>query len=136
MGRVEILASRERRRIWSADQKLAILEEVATSGLTVADVARRHDVLPQQIYAWRRKFSEDRGRLLQEPCFLPVRLVANEAERSGEASGEEVVRKAASKSVAQTGWVEIHCKGGRVLKVDAGLEPTMLQGLIRSVEEA
>ncbi|MCK7616258.1 transposase [Roseibium sediminicola] len=59
MGRVEILTGRERRRIWSDDQKLAILEEVATSGLTIADVARRHDVLPQQIYAWRLKFAQD-----------------------------------------------------------------------------
>lgn len=136
MGRVEILTGRERRRIWSDDLKLAILEEVATSGLTVADVARRHDVLPQQIYAWRRKFAEDRGKLLQEPCFLPVTLVTSEAERSGEASGEEVVRKPASKTSARTRRIEIRCKGGRVLKVDAGLDPLMLQGLIRSVEEA
>lgn len=80
MGRVEILTGGERRRFWSDDQKLAILEEVATSGLTVAEVARRHDVLPQQIYAWRRKFAQDPGKLLQEPCFLPVTLVASEEE--------------------------------------------------------
>lgn len=81
MGWIEILTGRERRRIWSDDQKLAILEEVATSGLTVADVALWHDVLPQQIYVWRRKFSKGQEKLLQKPCFLPVTLAASEAER-------------------------------------------------------
>ncbi|MCK7616248.1 IS66-like element accessory protein TnpA [Roseibium sediminicola] len=136
MGRVEILTGRERRRIWSDDQKLTILEEVATSGLTIADVARRHDVLPQQIYAWRRKFAQDQREHLQEPCFLPVTLVASEAERHGQALEEESVRKPALKKAARMGRIEIRCKGGRVLKVDAGLDPLMLQGLIRSVEEA
>jgi hypothetical protein len=37
MARVEILAGRERRRFWSDEQKRAILEEAATSGLTMAD---------------------------------------------------------------------------------------------------
>lgn len=136
MGRVEILTGRERRRIWSDDQKLTILEEVATSGLTVADVARRHDVLPQQIYAWRRKFAQDQRERLQEPCFLPVTLVASETEIPGEASGEEAVRKPVLKKAARMGRIEIRCKGGRVLKVDAGLDQATLQGLIRSVEEA
>ncbi|MBG6211590.1 transposase [Labrenzia sp. EL_126] len=136
MGRVEILTGRERRRIWSDDQKLAILEEVGTSGLTVAELARRHDVLPQQIYAWRRKFAEDHEKRLHEPCLLPVTLVASEVETPGEASGEEAVRKPVLKKAARMGRIEIRCKGGRVLKVDARLDQATLQGLIRSVEEA
>jgi transposase len=55
MARVEILAGRERRRFWSDEQKRAILEEASTSGSTMADVARRHDIVPQQIYTWRRQ---------------------------------------------------------------------------------
>ena len=136
MGRVEILTGRERRRIWSNDQKLSILEEVLTSGLTVADVARRHDVLPQQIYAWRRKFAEDQGKFLQGPCFLPVTLVESAAEAPGDASAEVCIRNPVPKKVARAGRIEIRCKGGRVLKVDASLDPLMLQKLIRSVEEA
>ncbi|MGL4965388.1 MAG: transposase [Inquilinus sp.] len=56
MARVEILTGRERRRAWSDDQKLTILEEVATSRLGVAAIARRHDLVPQQVYRWRRQF--------------------------------------------------------------------------------
>ena len=54
MGRVEILTGVERRRSWSEEQKRAILLEAATSGQGVSAVARQHDILPQQIYAWRR----------------------------------------------------------------------------------
>ena len=136
MGRVEILTGRERRRFWSDAEKLAILEEVGTSGLPVAEVARRHDVLPQQIYAWRRKFSQGQGKLLQEPCFLPVTLVASEAETAGSTPDAEGIRKSAPTKAARTGRIEILCKGGRVLTVDAGLEPAVLQDLIRSVEAA
>jgi transposase-like protein len=47
---MEIVTGRERRRRWSEEDKLKILQEAATSGLSVADVARRYDVVPQQIY--------------------------------------------------------------------------------------
>jgi transposase len=52
MARVEIWTGRERRRSWSDEQKLQILREAASS-LSVSAVARKHDVVPQQIYIWR-----------------------------------------------------------------------------------
>jgi len=54
--RVEILSGVERRRVWSDEEKLRILDEIAASGLSVAAIARRHDILPQQIYTWRKRF--------------------------------------------------------------------------------
>jgi len=51
----EILTEVERGRRWSDEQKLAIVNEVGVGGASVADVARRHDVGRQQIYAWRRQ---------------------------------------------------------------------------------
>jgi transposase len=74
MARMEIVTGRERRRRWSEDSKLEILQEAATSGPSVAEVARRHDVVPQQIYIWRRqllaKASADAGVRGALPCFL------------------------------------------------------------------
>ena len=49
MARMEIVTGRERHRKWSDGKKLAILEEATTIGLNAADVARRHDVVPQQL---------------------------------------------------------------------------------------
>jgi hypothetical protein len=40
------------------------------------------------------------------------------------------------KPKARPGPIEIRCKGGRILKVEANLDPSVLRALIRSVEEA
>lgn len=50
MGSMAILTSDERRCDWSDDEKLSILQEAAEPDARIADVARRHDVKPQQIY--------------------------------------------------------------------------------------
>ncbi|NTG09363.1 transposase [Agrobacterium rhizogenes] len=51
MAKVEILTGGERQRRWSTELKLSILQEAFSADGSVSDVARRHDVLPQQIYA-------------------------------------------------------------------------------------
>ena len=54
MARVEVLAGRERRRRWSAEQKRAIVAAAFEPGAVVRDVARQADVTPSLIYRWRR----------------------------------------------------------------------------------
>jgi transposase len=139
MARMEIVTGRERRRRWSDEKKLQILREAATSGLSVADVARRHDVVPQQIYIWRRqllaKVKANASGHGAPPRFLPVAVVG-ETEEPEAPQGERAGGAEKPKAVARPGRIEIRCKGGRVLKVEAGLAPAVLQALIRSVEVA
>ncbi len=131
MGRMEILTGIERRRDWSDDEKLSILQEAAEPDARIADVARRHDIKPQQIYTWRRKFPAEQA----EPVsFLPVALIATPS--SDEAERPAPMDKPTTKRSARTMRIEIGCKGGRVLKVEANIEPDVLKALIRSVEEA
>lgn len=47
-----------RRRRWSADAKLAIVEESFEPGETVSSTARRHGVAPNLLYRWRKLMSE------------------------------------------------------------------------------
>src|SRR5881398_2304967 len=54
MSRIEVLSGPERRRRWSAEQKRSIVAEAFAPGATVCEVARRRDVVPGQIYRWRR----------------------------------------------------------------------------------
>lgn len=132
MGRMEILTGVERRRDWSDDEKLSILQEAAEPDAKIADIARRHDIKPQQIYTWRRKFAAERA----EPVvsFLPVALIATGA--CDEAEQPAPTDKPAAKRAARPIRIEIGCKGGRVLKVEANIAPDVLKGLIRSVEDA
>lgn len=108
MGRMEILTGRERRRVWSDAQKLSILEEVADGDLPVSQVARRHDILPQQIYAWRRKFMQpaEAGTSSDMTTFLPVAVVPPVQPEGSCGDGKKKF------STRQPPSVEIRCKGG------------------------
>jgi transposase len=132
MARVEILAGRERRRVWSNAQKLAILDEVISSGLGVAAVARRHDVSPQQVHGWRRHFRGKFSRDRTPPPLVPVTLVEG-AEPDRRDSPAPVRNSGRSIGI---GRVEIRCLNGRVLIVEGGVDAAELKALIRSVEDA
>jgi transposase len=134
VGRIEILTGVERRRGWSDDQKRAILDEVASSGLGVSAVARRHDILPQQIYAWRRAFRLAAKGDRDGPSFLPVTIVAAAPEGPVQPERSTGREKTTGRS-ARGGRIEIRCKGGRVLKFDSSLDPAALRALIRAAEE-
>src|SRR5882724_3998746 len=54
MSRIEVLSGPERRRRWNAEQKRSIVAEAFAPGASVCEVARRRDVVPGQIYRWRR----------------------------------------------------------------------------------
>ena len=53
--RIEMLTGPDRRRRWSAEDKGRIVEESLVPGVRVADVARRWQVCPQQVFGWRRE---------------------------------------------------------------------------------
>ena len=50
----EVLHGAERRRRWTAAEKVAIVAETYEPGVTVSLVARRHGVAPNQVFSWRR----------------------------------------------------------------------------------
>ena len=52
--RVEVVTSVQRRRRWTAAEKVRMVEETNEPGATVSLVARRHGVAPNQLFTWRR----------------------------------------------------------------------------------
>ena len=52
--RVAIITAVQRRRRWTAAQKMRIVEETLEPGASVNEVARRHEVAPNQLFTWRR----------------------------------------------------------------------------------
>src|ERR1051325_446484 len=55
MGRVEVITGPERRRRWSEEEKRTIVAASLAPGAVVSEVARRADVVPGQIYRWRKE---------------------------------------------------------------------------------
>jgi len=55
MTNATVLSGPERRRRWSTAEKQRLVADSVSSGLSVAEFARRHDVHPNLLHAWRRR---------------------------------------------------------------------------------
>jgi transposase-like protein len=53
-GGVDIRVGVGRRRRWRAEDKGRIVAESYAPGAVVSEVARRHDIMPQHLFAWRK----------------------------------------------------------------------------------
>lgn len=116
----------ERRRRWSDEEKLGIVMSVGPKKSTVTQVAQRHDVTRQQIYAWRHEmkkkglWSPDGGAL-----FLPFDI-----------SAHGVPAIADTPIIAAPIEVELRLRNGRSLHFDSSITAVALTQLIRAVEAA
>ena len=123
--RGDILGAVERRRRWTDDEKFAVVCEAGHHGASVTQVAQRHDLRRQQIYAWRHDL---RKKGLCEPegaaLFLPVDLAPAPVPEP----------KLASENVAL--MVEIVLRNGRQIRCRGGIGDDDLARLIRLVEAA
>lgn len=122
-NRFEIIAST--RRHWSAEQKRAIVNEIAAAGGSVSEVARRHGVHASQLFRWRRNLPVERGDDAVAPTtmpkFLPVRLPPPRAESSA--------------PPARSGSIEIALAGGRTVRVGPDVDTGALVRIIEALEE-
>ena len=125
--RGEILGA-ERRRFWHDDDKLEIVASVGIAGASVTQVAQRHEIKRQQIYAWRHElkkkglWSPDGGAL-----FLPLDMPMT--------AGMPVVQPPVAEAPPPVA-VEVRLRGGRSLHFESTVDPAALSGLIRAVEGA
>jgi transposase len=53
--RVEVLGGVERRRRWSRDDKMRIIEETLAPGAVVTEIARRHGISTSLVFTWRSR---------------------------------------------------------------------------------
>lgn len=56
--RIEVITGTVRRRRWTTEQKLRIIEESFEAGASVSEVARRNGVAPNLLFRWRRLMAE------------------------------------------------------------------------------
>ena len=82
---VDIRVGVGRRRRWRAEDKGRIVAESYSPGAVVSEVARRHDITPQHLFAWRK--AARAGRLAlpaeQAPMFVPVVPAIREVSAAG-----------------------------------------------------
>ena len=88
-GRIDVVTGPTGRRRWPEHVKAAIVLETYRDGVSVADVARRHEISAPQLHAWRRAA---RDGLLPMPeddalAFLPVSVSDSAGGASDDTAG-------------------------------------------------
>src|SRR5690606_7229095 len=113
MGQITVFSGPERRRRWSAEARLEILNEAFAPGACVSDAARRHDVATGLTYTWRRKFRQD----LAEPGFA-VAVVAEPPSAAAAPPGAALV---------------IGLSGGRRWSIAASAPPGLASAVLKAL---
>ena len=128
----EVLGRIERRRRFSVEQKLAVLAEATAPGANLSVIARRHGLLPAQLYKWRRLAelgvigvpgaselpSFVAVEITKEVSALPVPVAADKP-----AEINDVPRRRRRK---KAGLIEIELAGGRRVRVDRNVDAAAL----------
>lgn len=136
MDRVgEIISRVERRRRWTAEQKIKVLTEALEPGATVSAVADRNGISRSQLYAWmkRARKGDIPGISLNGPqksLFAPVRIAAVPILPT------PVTAPSAACPQRRPGAIEIALTNGRVVRAEEGIEPTRLARLIAALDVA
>jgi transposase len=119
-GRVDIQVGPGRRRRWSDEAKGRIVAESFATGAVVSAVARRHDILPQHLFAWRKAARSGLLSLPAEaaPLFVPV---VTELRGQGGMDSPSVIT------------IEI---AGAVVRAARGADPAWLRDVLRAVKAA
>ena len=118
--RLEVINGALGRRRWDGDAKARIVAESLAPGVVISEVARRHDLRPQQLFAWRRQAQQGRLALpAEELAFVPV-VAAAEAPPA---------------PARPAGLIEI-ALGAMVVRVPPEVDGRLLAKVLRAVKAA
>ena len=119
--RLEVITGALGRRRWSAEAKARIVAESLAPGVVISEVARRHDLRPQQLFAWRHQARQ--GRLVlpgEELAFVPVVRTASEAPP-------------VASSAPPAGLIEV-VLGDAIVRVPPAVDLRLLAKVLRAVK--
>ncbi len=138
MAEVDILGPSERRRIWGAQEKAALLAEVDAEGGKVRLVARRYGISESLLYNWRsaRKAAAVAAGAADDVKFVAVGVVAGKAPHRPVllASPEPVSTPEPPPAEGKGGLIEITLPNGARVSVDAFVNEKALARVLRAMK--
>jgi len=128
--RIEVFTGTGRRRTWSAEDKARIVAETLRDGETVCAVARRHGLLPQQLFGWRRQVRQAAASTQAEKTrFVPAVVESVLPEHT--AGGRQ--RKQARQVTRSFGSIEVEIEGVSV-RIGLGAEAKIVAAVLRALK--
>jgi transposase len=107
------------RRVWSPEQKRAILAEADDPATTASEVARRHGLHSSLLFRWRRALLAEQQASAAPPTFVPLALPPPVTTAADVPAGP--------------GLVEIELSGGHRVRAAVGADLALLQGAIAAL---
>ena len=131
----EVISTVRRRRRWTVEQKVRILDEAFGPGGSVAAAADAHDLSRPLIYLWRRQAREGGlpGVALNADApagFAPVRLATPAPQHT--VAGREPRPQRVPRGRRHT--IEVALANGRSLKVGEDIDPHRLASLVAALD--
>jgi transposase len=131
--RGEVLGRIERRRRFSLEQKLRVLAEASAPGAVISAVARRHGLLPAQVFKWRRLAALgviDIPGASELPSFVAVEVAEEAAAHEVAAAGVPATMQPAFPGQSRSGVIEIELGGGRCVRVVGDVDAEALRRVL------
>lgn len=128
---VEVVTRGERRRRWSAEQKLRIVAEAMQPGVVAKVVAQREGIGTGLLYTWRRDLLAGIAPGPAAPRLSPAAAVRSPAALPAVEAPSELTRPIPA---SRPGRIEITLPGGAVVRVDADVDEAALRRVLVALE--
>lgn len=128
--RMEVFTGAGRRRAWSDEEKTRIVAESYSGAETVCAVARRHGLVPTQLFTWRREARTQ--AVVDSPAdrlFTPVMI-----ESAGTPTRSRR-KRTRNRPIERGAVIELECDGVTV-RVGRGAESSTVAAIIRALKSA
>jgi transposase len=130
----EVISTVRRRRAWSHEEKVAILDAAFRPGGSVAAAADRFEVSRALIYLWRKQVRAGlmAGVTLNEAgaaAFAPVAVIVDVPAHVAPASAERPNR-----GRRHAGLIEVRLVNGRTIRVDESIDPAALARIAAALD--
>jgi transposase len=132
-GSVTVLGRAERRRRFSDEQKLAVVAEASTPGANISEIARRYDLVPAQVFKWRRL--ADLGVIgisgaSELPSFVAVEITKEAVSLPAPIPAAPIGVGPRRRRRRKSGLIEIELGGGRRIRVDRDVDAAALDRVL------
>jgi transposase len=136
----EVISTVQRRRAWSTEEKVAILDDAFRKGGSVAAAADRFGVSRALIYIWRSRVRDGQmpGVTMTDAGVSAFSAVAIVRDASPEVQSLPPSPPASTdrpcRDRRRSGAVEVRLVNGRTVKVDESIAPDVLARLVAALD--
>lgn len=131
--RIEVFTGPDRRRDWPDERKIEIVAETLAPGVNISAIARQHQINPQQLFGWRKRFRgraealKADGSSARLPSFAPVLIEEAGSQASPTPPSEKI------DSGDSPGSIEV-IVGGATLRIRGAADAKSLALVLKALK--